>query len=66
MSSQSKGFGLSVAVVLVGLVFLLGAEAIGASVAVVTAGGVVVLVGIGILTTSIATLPPPDEGHPEH
>ena len=54
-------YGLSVVVVVVGLAGLLAAEAGGAGLPVVSVGGVVVLVGVGVLTALVAALPAPED-----
>lgn len=66
MATHARSFGVSLTVVLVGLAVLLGAEAVDASMAVAAGGGVVVLLGVGILTAVVAALPRPDEAGPEH
>ena len=62
MASESSVFGLSVLGVVVGLVVLLwGAEH--TNNVVVTAGGVVVLAAVGVMTAYIAGMSGPAEGH---
>lgn len=58
-------YGVSVAVTVVGLLVLLLGEATGATETLVLGGGVVVLVGVGVLTALVATLPSPP-GDVEH
>ncbi|WP_224332784.1 hypothetical protein [Haloprofundus halobius] len=58
-------YAVSVLGVVVGLAILLVGEALGAADAVVVGGGVVVLVGVGVLTAAVAMHPAPDEAAEE-
>lgn len=55
-------YAISVVATVAGLLVLLVGEATGAAATLVPVGGVVVLVGVGMLTALVATLPtPPDD-----
>jgi len=59
MDGTHLGLALALALVVVGLLALLGAEAAGMSTAVVAACGAVALAGVGVLTAVVARIPEP-------
>lgn len=61
MNGETLSLGVSMAAIFAGLVALLYGEYAGFGTAFVAAGGVVVLVGVGVLTAHVARLPDPDD-----
>jgi hypothetical protein len=60
MDGINLSMAVAVALVIVGLLALLWAEAAGLSTAIIAAGGTVALVGVGVLTAAVARVPEPD------
>ncbi|KTG10916.1 hypothetical protein AUR64_06985 [Haloprofundus marisrubri] len=61
LSESPLPYVVSLAGVVIGLAVLLVGEALGAIDALVVGGGVVVLVGVGVLTAAVAMHPTPEE-----
>jgi hypothetical protein len=61
MDETQLGLATALALVVVGLVALLSAEAAGLSTAIVAACGLVALSGVGVLTAAVARVPEPAE-----
>lgn len=61
LSESPLPYVVSLVGVVVGLAVLLVGEALGAVDVLVVGGGVVVLVGVGVLTAAVAMHPTPDE-----
>ncbi|QIB74607.1 hypothetical protein GL213_07870 [Halogeometricum borinquense] len=66
MNGETVTLGTSMALIFAGLLALLYGEYAGLTVTFVPTGGVVVLVGIGILTAYIARLPESDDTDAGH
>ncbi|MGM0592366.1 MAG: hypothetical protein ACQETI_12215 [Halobacteriota archaeon] len=62
MARGAPTYGFSLILVVVGLIVLLVGEAIHGGEMLVIGGGVVVLVGVGVITAAIASTPRPDGG----
>ena len=66
MTEHSVELGVSLVGVVLGLVILLVAEAVGAGEIVVAAGGVVALLGVAVLTAVVMRLPEPADSDSDH
>lgn len=66
MNGETASLGVSMVAILAGLATLLYGEYAGFGFEVVAAGGVVVLVGVGILTAHVARLPEPEDADAGH
>ncbi|SEL72472.1 hypothetical protein [Haloferax larsenii] len=66
MTEHSVELGVSFVGVVLGLVILLVAEAVGAGEVVIAAGGAVAILGVAILTAVVMRLPEPADADSDH
>ncbi|SFR69000.1 hypothetical protein [Halogeometricum limi] len=66
MKGEALTLGIAMVLMVVGLLALLYGEYAGLTTTFVPGGGIVVLVGVGILTAHIARVPRPEGAESEH